>query len=444
MEEEKSINKAYSTEVPQLSDLTHYLGKELGISNWMTITQDMIDSFARTTEDTQWIHIDPEKSAKYSPYKKTVAHGFLILSLASKFCFETLKIKDIAMGVNYGLDKVRFMNATPVGALLRARVSLMEFSPFEGGGKYKLKLVFELKGVEKPACVAEFIAQVYSNPNSKKAISEPKKDIPKKIENNNDQSVLFEKDGNIGIITLNRPTRYNAVTDDVVNGITSAINKIRKDDDIRAVVITGAGKGFCAGADMAVFGKITPEEGRAYITSTYQPLMRNLFTLRKPIIGAINGTAAGVGASLALACDFRVMSQNSALLYAFINIGLGPDGGGSWLLARQIGYSKALQIAVEGKKIMAKECLDLGLTNKLVSEDSELLKTAKNWAHELAKLPTLALGVTKEDMFYAMGHDLYDTIAYEAEKQVATFGSRDFSEGVNAFLEKRPAKFIGK
>lgn len=444
MAEEETINKAYATEVPQLSDLTHYLGKEVGISNWMTITQDMIDSFAKTTKDTQWIHVDPEKSVKYSPYKKTVAHGFLVLSLASKFCFETLKIKDIAMGVNYGLDKVRFMNATPVGASLRARVSLMEFSPFEGGAKYKLKLVFELKGEEKPACVAEFIAQVYSNPNGKKAISEPKKDIPKKNENTNDQSVLFEKDGDIGIITLNRPTRYNAVTDDVVNGITNAINNIRKDDDIRAVVITGAGKGFCAGADMAVFGQVTPEEGRAYITSTYQPLMRNLFTLRKPIIGAINGTAAGVGASLALACDFRVMSQNSALLYAFINIGLGPDGGGSWLLARQIGYSKALQIAVEGKKIMGKECLDLGLTNKLVSEDSELLKTAKSWAHELAKLPTLAVGVTKEDMFYAMGHDLYDTIAYEAEKQVATFGSRDFSEGVNAFLEKRPAKFIGK
>lgn len=444
MAEEKSINKAYSTEVPQLSDLTHYLGKELGISNWMTITQDMIDSFATTTEDTQWIHIDPEKSAKYSPYKKTVAHGFLVLSLASKFCFETLKIKDIAMGVNYGLDKVRFMNATPVGALLRARVSLMEFSPFEGGAKYKLKLVFELKGEEKPACVAEFIAQAYANPNSKKTSSAPKKVAPEKIESNNNESVLFEKEGDIGIITLNRPSRYNAVTDDVVNGITAAINIIRKDDDIRAVVITGAGKGFCAGADMAVFGQVTPEEGRAYITSTYQPLMRTLFTLRKPIIGAINGTAAGVGASLALACDFRIMSPNSALLYAFINIGLGPDGGGSWLLARQVGYSKALQIAVEGKKIMAKECLDLGLTNKLVQDDTDLLKTAKNWAHELAKLPTLAVGVTKEDMFYAMGHDLYDTIAYEAEKQVATFGSRDFSEGVNAFLEKRPAKFIGK
>jgi enoyl-CoA hydratase/carnithine racemase/acyl dehydratase len=444
MAEEQPIHKAYSTEIRHLSDLTHYVDKELGLSNWMTITQEMIDTFARTTEDNQWIHVNPEKSAKYSPYKKTVAHGFLVLSLASKFCYETLKIKDVAMGVNYGLDKVRFMNATLVGSLLRARVSLLEFNPFDGGGKYKLKIVFELKGEEKPACVAEFIAQAYSNPNTQQnstAINKESAQTPQKKENN---TVLFEKDGAIGIITLNRPERYNAVTDDVVNGITAAINSIRKDDDIRAVVITGAGKGFCAGADMAVFGQVTPEEGRAYITSTYQPLMRTLFTLRKPIIGAINGTAAGVGASIALACDFRVMSESSALLYAFVNIGLGPDGGGSWLLARQVGYSRALQIAVEGKKVMGPECLGLGLTNKLVAKDTDLLGTAKTWAHELAKLPTLAVGITKEDTFYAMGHDLYDTIAFEAEKQVTTFGSYDFAEGVNAFLEKRPAKFIGK
>ena len=441
MAEEKVIDKAYSTEIPHLSDLTLYLNKELGLSNWMTITQEMIDSFARTTDDNQWIHINPEKSALYSPYKKTVAHGFLILSLASKFCYETFQVRDVAMGLNYGLDKVRFMNATRVGSLLRARVSLLEFNPLEGGGKYKLKLVFELKGEEKPACVAEFIAQAYCNPNKKQEDSTIKKETVQKNQNN---AVLFEKEGDIGIITLNRPERYNAVTDDVVNGITDAINLIRKDDDIRAVVITGAGKGFCAGADMAVFGQITPEEGRAYITKTYLPLMRTFFTLRKPIIGAINGTAAGVGASIALACDFRVMSKSSALLYAFVNIGLGPDGGGSWLLARQVGYSKALQIAVEGKKVMAQECLSLGLTNKLVEDDADLLLNSKTWAHELAKRPTLAVGVTKEDMFYAMGHDLYETIAFEADKQVSTFGSHDFAEGVNAFLEKRPAKFIGK
>jgi|GEM_PF-73885 len=444
MAEQKLIDKAYSTEIPQLSNLVNYIGVELGLSNWMSITQKMIDTFARTTDDNQWIHVDPEKSAQYSPYKKTVAHGFLVLSLASKFCYETFNIKDVAMGVNYGLDKVRFMNATRVGSLIRARVSLMEFSPFEGGGKYKLKIVFELKGEDKPACVAEFIAQSYCNANGKQEDSLIAKDTAQTVQKSDTNTVLFEKEGDIGVITLNRPERYNAVTDEIVSGITTAINKIRKDDDIRAVVITGAGKGFCAGADMAVFGQITPEEGRAYITSTYQPLMRTLFTLRKPIIGAINGTAAGVGASIALACDFRVMSESSALLYAFINIGLGPDGGGSWLLARQVGYSKALQITVEGKKIMGQECLGLGLTNKLVDNDTHLLGTARTWAHELAKLPTLAVGITKEDMFYAMGHDLYDTIAFEAEKQVSTFGSHDFTEGVNAFLEKRPAKFIGK
>ena len=169
MAEENPINEAYSTEIARLSDLAHHLGKELGVSHYMKITQDMIDTFARTTYDHQWIHIDPEKSAKYSPYKKTVAHGFLVLSLTSKFCFETFSVKNVAMGVNYGLDKVRFMNAVPVGALLRARVSLMDFSPFEGGAKYKLKLVFELKGEEKPACVAEFIAQAYTSPKSGKA-----------------------------------------------------------------------------------------------------------------------------------------------------------------------------------------------------------------------------------------------------------------------------------
>ena len=111
----------------------------------------------------------------------------------------------------------------------------------------------------------------------------------------------------------------------------------------------------------------------------------------------MNGIAAGVGASIALACDLRVMTKQSALLYAFINIGLGPDGGASWLLARQIGYSKALEIALEGKKIKGEACQKLGLTNKLV-EEKDLLSEAKNWAHRMAKLPTVAVGITKEDI----------------------------------------------
>ena len=152
----------FHTKLSHLAELKNHIGKELGLSEWITIEQDRINTFAEVTEDLQWIHIDPEKSATHSPYKTTVAHGFLVLSLASKFSYDTLSIDDLAMGVNYGLDKVRFMNATRSGAKLRGRVSLMEVDSFEGGAKYKVKIVFEIEGEEKPACIAEFIAIAYT------------------------------------------------------------------------------------------------------------------------------------------------------------------------------------------------------------------------------------------------------------------------------------------
>ena len=169
MTEEQLTDKAYSTEIPNLSDLKTYVGKELGLSEWFTITQNQIDTFAKTTEDDQWIHTDPEMAAKYSPFKKTIAHGFLVLSLASKFCFETYSIIDISMGLNYGLDKVRFINPVLVDSQLRGRVSLLSTDDVTGGVRYKMKVTFELKGQEKPACVAEFIAQAYADSTKKTA-----------------------------------------------------------------------------------------------------------------------------------------------------------------------------------------------------------------------------------------------------------------------------------
>ncbi|MCR9287895.1 MAG: MaoC family dehydratase [Bacteroidetes bacterium] len=154
-------NEIYETRFKNLSDMKDHIGKELGVSDWITITQDRIDTFANATEDHQWIHVDPERSAKESPYKTTIAHGFLVLSLASHFCYNTYKVDDVGMGVNYGLDKVRFPNATPVNAKLRGRVSLMNYSDIPGGAKYTVKVVFELEGQEKPACVAEFVALAY-------------------------------------------------------------------------------------------------------------------------------------------------------------------------------------------------------------------------------------------------------------------------------------------
>lgn len=432
---------AYSTVFEQLTDMQSFVGQELGLSDWMSIEQSRINAFANVTEDLQWIHTNPERAKRHSPYKTTIAHGFLILSLAPKIMQATLKVKNVGMAINYGLDRVRFVNATPAGAMIRARVTLMSFEEQELGGKYKLLVTYEIKGQEKPACVAEFIVMAYteSNHNTTQTTKEPVSQ-----QDTSEPIVKYREEGKVAILTLNRPKRYNAVTTELVIELRAHLQKIRNNDQTRAVVLTGAGKGFCAGADINTFGSLTPEDGRAYLTSVYQPLIRDLFTLKKPVIGAVNGTAAGVGASIALACDLRVMSPQSSILYAFINIGLGPDGGGSWLLARQIGYSRALEIAIEGKKVQAQRCLELGLTNKLVESEEMLLPTALTWAKMLADRPTLAVGITKQDLLFAMSHDIYDTIAYEAEKQAEAFASHDLKEGVMAFMEKRPAVFIGQ
>ena len=158
----KSEEKSYSTKFKQLSELKNFVGKELGLTNWMHMDQEKIDDFAKLTDDKQWIHTDPKKSALYSPYKKTVAHGFLVLSMVSKISFNAFSIENVVAGINYGLDRVRFPNATKSDSTYRGRVSLMEFKDIPGGAKYKLKIEIEIKGEDKPACIAEFLALAYS------------------------------------------------------------------------------------------------------------------------------------------------------------------------------------------------------------------------------------------------------------------------------------------
>ena len=157
------MNKPYSTTINSLNDLQKYKGKEIGLSDWFYMSQDKINIFADITEDSQWIHLDEKRAAKESPYKKTIAHGFLVLSYATQITFRTLKVNNIKLGINYGLDKVRFPNATPSNSYFRGRVSLIEFEEVPGGAKYKLKIVFEVKGETKPVCVAETLSLVYSD-----------------------------------------------------------------------------------------------------------------------------------------------------------------------------------------------------------------------------------------------------------------------------------------
>ncbi|RMG93349.1 MAG: enoyl-CoA hydratase [Chloroflexi bacterium] len=258
------------------------------------------------------------------------------------------------------------------------------------------------------------------------------------------ETLRYECHNQVVTIVMNRPERRNALNDTLNRELLAAFEQAGSDQNVRAVVLTGAGKGFCAGADLAVFQeRPSPEQIAQGIISYYQPLMTRIVTIPKPVIAAVNGVAAGAGASLALACDLRVMADNAAIMMAFSNIGLVPDAGASWFLARLVGYSRAYEIASEGRPIPATQCLEWGLTNRVVPA-TDLLTEAQNWAAQLAKRPTLALGLTKHTLNHALLHDLAATIAYEAELQKQTVISHDHMEGVMAFLEKRPPQFKGQ
>lgn len=258
------------------------------------------------------------------------------------------------------------------------------------------------------------------------------------------KTVLFRQEGKVGIITLNRPDRYNAINKHLLADFSEALDEAKMNDEVRAVIVHGSGKGFCAGADLSAVDELEhPRQVRDKLNTYYGNIVRRLVEMDKPVIAAIHGSAAGAGIGFALGCDFRVMSDAANIRYAFINIGLAPDAGASWLLVRTVGYSRALEIAFEGEKIPAQECLRLGLANKVVADEA-LLETTLNWAKRLAERPTLAFALTKKDLRYAMTHSLLDTISFEAEQQVIALSSQDHKEGGMAFLQKRKPNFQGK
>lgn len=249
---------------------------------------------------------------------------------------------------------------------------------------------------------------------------------------------------NVALITLNRPDRRNALSMQLLAELNTALAQIANDDTVRAAVITGAGKGFCAGADLGDFQQM-PTADQVYqgIIEKYIPLMNQIVTFPKPVITAVNGAAAGAGASLALAGDLRIMGEGGYMMMAFSNLGLVPDGGACWFMIREIGYARAYQMAIEGSKISAEQCMAWGLTNKVVPDD-EIVSEAVAWAEKLAKRPTLALGLTKQALNHAALHDLPSTIEYEARLQKQTIPSHDHMEGVMSFMQRREPNFEGK
>lgn len=258
------------------------------------------------------------------------------------------------------------------------------------------------------------------------------------------ETVLYEQHAAVASITLNRPDRRNAMDVQLNRDLLAALHTAADDTAVRAVLITGAGQGFCAGADLSLFQpQPTPETIYETILTNYQPMMALLTTMPKPVIAAVNGVAAGAGASLALAADVRVMAHDASILMAFSNIGLIPDAGATWFLTRLVGYGRAYEIAAEGRRIPAERCLELGLANRVVPAD-DLLDEALAWAVHLAQRPTLALGLMKQAMLHAQLNDLASTIEFEARLQKQTVPSHDFMEGVSAFMQKRAPEFTGR
>lgn len=258
------------------------------------------------------------------------------------------------------------------------------------------------------------------------------------------ETVLLDVQDHVATLTLNRPQRRNALNDALNAELLDALRAVARDENVRAVVLTGAGESFCSGADLSVFQPLpSPQQVYDGIWEQYQPVIAAVTAMPKPVLALVNGIAAGAGASLALACDLRVMAHDAALLLAFSNIGLVPDAGATWFLSRLVGYSRAFEIAVQGERISAEQCLSLGLTNKVVP-GVNLVEIGFAWAHNLAKRPTFALGLTKQALQHALLHDLPSTIDFEARLQGKAVASADFQEGLAAFAEKRRAVFHGR
>ena len=252
--------------------------------------------------------------------------------------------------------------------------------------------------------------------------------------------VLTSRTGSVLTITLNRPDVYNAINRALHEGLAAALREAA-DPEIRAVVLTGAGRGFCSGQDLREFQSL-PGGVREALEQTYHPNVRALRALEKPVVAAVNGPVAGAGISLACACDVRVGSSAATFVPGFIGIGLVPDAGSTWFLHRLLGFARAFEWMVSNRRLSAEEALTWGLLSEVVPE-GEFAGRVEELASWYAALPTRGVAMTKRLFEHAYAASLDEQLALEAELQQAATETADFTEGVQAFLEKRPASFTG-
>ncbi|MBN8585939.1 MAG: enoyl-CoA hydratase/isomerase family protein [Ignavibacteria bacterium] len=254
-------------------------------------------------------------------------------------------------------------------------------------------------------------------------------------------SILKETISGIMKITLNRPDSLNAFNSEMLFELQDAFKEALS-DDVRCVVLTGAGKGFCSGQDLKDF-EAEKKTFKEAIETKYNPLITQIMTLPKPVICGINGVAAGAGLSLALACDFRIAVESAQLIEVFINVGLVPDSASSFTLPRIVGLSKAFQMCSTAERITGSEAKRLGIVNVCVQTPDVLAAALDKYSKKFSKMPTKALGMIKELVNNSYSRTLAEVLAAEAAAQDIAGNSNDYREGVNSFLEKRKPVFKG-
>ena len=256
-----------------------------------------------------------------------------------------------------------------------------------------------------------------------------------------DESVLAETDGGVLKLTLNRPERLNAFAGVMHERLLTELREAGNDPAIRAVLVTGAGRGFCAGQDLSDVGP-APDLG-ATLERTFNPIIRAIRGLPKPVVCAVHGVAAGAGANIALACDIVLAAQSARFVQAFIRIGLVPDAGGTWLLPRLAGDARARGMAMLGEPVGAAQAEAWGLIWRVVPDD-DLMTEATSLARQLAALPTEAIRLMKQAFAHSGQNSLDAQLDVERDLQREAGHAPDFHEGVAAFLEKRPPTFTGR
>jgi 2-(1,2-epoxy-1,2-dihydrophenyl)acetyl-CoA isomerase len=264
---------------------------------------------------------------------------------------------------------------------------------------------------------------------------------PMTIPTNSDDIVLVERRAGVATITLNRPDTRNAFNAALRSRVLAVLREIATFDDVRVVILSGAGRGFSSGADLKA--GITSGSVRMELLQEYAPILLALRRMDVVVLAAVNGAAAGIGAAVVAAADLAIMADDASIQLAFSKLALVPDGGLTWELVRALGYKRAYRLMIEGGKLDAHQCRDFGLVNEIVPA-ARLMEEAHAWAERLCQLSPTCNALTKRALHQAQHCTFEEAICHEADLQEVAGGSKDCAEGVDAFLNKRPAKFTGR